>query len=313
MTASRSRPTSRHAKQGGGRKLRGKQRRWRRTPQDQVARILPEVITAMTKLLERRSVAIHADTAEGAWGGGAGTLVQLGGHVLVATAAHVIEGMQPSDTVLLHASARRPFKGLVQAMWAHSEDSDDPIDVGIIELDSMAVERAGWECICLDDIECAGSSIRDELFSLYGYPSGLRRANPRSRQVGVAPAMYASACRPPSKWPRGRLRPPANRRIDVMIDYIKGRSIPRDRFGRASPHPAGFSGGGIWATHIAEKRLWSPSHARLVGLIRGWLEESQLIRGVQVRHWLELVAATYADLAPAIRRKLRYEQDRRRR
>ena len=59
--------------------------------------------------------------------------------------------------------------------------------------------------------------------------------------------------------------------------------------------PRGISGAGIWDLKISRGQVWAPRQAVLIGIETSWYEPKKYLRGVQISHWLRLVASDYPD------------------
>lgn len=264
--------------------------------------VTSQAVDGLFAMFKRRSVGILVAPlrrASDGYFGGTGTLVRVGSHALLATASHVVIGRRAEAITLMHQSTALPREGLVRAIHCHSVDEDDPIDVAVLELDPATLSFSEWGFVDLDDVELTGPYVAGDLLAVHGYPSQFRRPNARTKVLMVDPFMYLAPVVKSKEWPR--INPPANPRIELMMRYLHHQPVPGHRH-RQSPDLRGVSGGGIWAVKNT-RALWAPSMAKLVAIQRSWIDK-RLIVGVQVRHWLELVARVLPDVAPQILRKL---------
>lgn len=63
-----------------------------------------------------------------------------------------------------------------------------------------------------------------------------------------------------------------------------------------------MSGGGFWQrwTSMSTAELWFPCDYQLFAIQSSWNETQGYVRGIQVRHWLDLLKDLYPELRPAI-------------
>jgi len=124
---------------------------------------------------------------------------------------------------------------------------------------------------------------------------------------------YHTVVLPRSQWPseglldeHGRCKQLVNGR-DMLIDFepepevipfrpkSTGTENPPVECKSLDPH--GMSGGGIWLAQVKEgkENIQSPD-PRLIGLQTGWHPSKNLLHGIRVGVWLDLVRNQYPDL-----------------
>lgn len=227
---------------------------------------------------------------------GTAVAVQLGTRFFLATAGHVIENA-------------RGIKALVRDQAAHCVSDfvvrhcDNRFDVGLLEISSSHSHR--FEFLSQDRL-CKTIEDEQEVPAMVvGFPGQFCEPVKQIdlttesflRVVQCNTLTFHTVVLPRSEWPseglpdeHGNYRQLVDGR-DVLIDYAP------EPVECLTLDPCGMSGGGIWLAQIAEgkERLNYPD-PRLIGLQLGWYRERNLLRGIRIGAWLDLVRDRYPDL-----------------
>ena len=256
-----------------------------------------------------------------------GTLVQIGDRLLVATARHTIpRGSQMLEFIGANmicvdsspevAPGKRIWTGQRPAKVVNGKRHQE-FDVGLIELESSALSVLGHEAIPL-----SGISIRTPQFGrtafVYGFPSEFERSQKISESSGflrVGSMTYPNPVLAPEEWPHVPdhdttpeesvdcfMRYCRDDEMKAIVPIGRNRGLDLSGFPERLPAVHGMSGGGFWQrwTPVNDRELWLACDYELFAIQSSWYEPSRYIRGVQIRHWLDLVAESYPDLKPMI-------------
>jgi hypothetical protein len=256
-----------------------------------------------------------------------GTLVQIGERILVATTRHTIrKGTQfleftggntsRFEQTIDHTTGQSSWSG-PEELKVVNHSKHTTLDVGFLELESTALSVLKRKAISLSNI-----SVRlpqyGRIAYVFGYPFEMERRVPVSATSGaiLIPSLtYPNPLLAPEEWPEV---PAADRQpeeqVDCFLRYARdeagklvvpmsGTILPEVLdFSNRLPAVHGMSGGGFWQSWNPSGRdtLWFPSSYELFAIQSTWNEKEQYIRGIQVRHWLDLVAGAYPDLLSEI-------------
>ena len=243
---------------------------------------------------------------------GTAVAVQLGTRFFLATAGHVIENA-------------RNIKALVRDQAAHcvsdfiARHCDNRFDVGLLEISS-----SHSHCFDFLSQHRLYETIEEEQTipaMVVGFPGQFCEPGKQIdlttrsflRVVQCKTLTFQTVVLPRSEWPseglpdeHGDYKQLVDGR-DVLIDYApehEARPLTPKTAGIDNPpieclslDPRGMSGGGIWLDQIAEskEKLEYPD-TRLIGLQVGWHRARNLLTGIRIGTWLDLVRDQYPDL-----------------
>jgi len=232
-----------------------------------------------------------------------GTCVRLGDRLFVATAAHVLQKLEPANLRVI--VQRRNLSTLLVKVIAQGRATSRDADVGYLELEP----DAEVEAVTPDRFDRSDVLPYDMLTVVFGTPfdrlrlsGNVRALAPRVLDAAFtwnAQALsYATNPLPLTDWPKDtaiRYRPETHR----MLRYTEGVELDSgSSVGLIKPH--GMSGGGIWVVplRLAEGSavLWSPMDARLAGIQTGVLESSSALVGCSLSPWIDLMVTKFPDL-----------------
>ena len=153
---------------------------------------------------------------------------------------------------------------------------------------------------------------------LFGFPFDLvEKVKNRAKQeieIGVSSISYPSPMLAFEEWPKVAADVAADvqaprRNIDVFMKYDASQEmrlvgVKTRKIHNRLPSPKGASGGGIWQGtgprkwHVSgpRKTIWHVGKVKLIAIQSAWDKDRKYIRGVQIRHWIELIARDYPDL-----------------
>lgn len=230
--------------------------------------------------------------------------IKIGEHFLLATAGHVIEQIQHSDSLFaISQQGQIPLTRFIRQCR-----SDDGDDVGLLEADPEEAMRIG-PYLGAEAILPKYDKRRPWSVLAVGFPNQTHYTLPKT--LAVLGLCYLTQLVPTRKWPTN-LEVPLEVSRDVIVEYAAevlsqvtspGRELATDRARlRASPNPSGSSGGGMWLPNIRTRKGSGIRHGdvRLIAITVAFLSKSRLLRGIAIGHWLNLVEDNYPDLANCI-------------
>ncbi|HQZ65733.1 MAG TPA: hypothetical protein PLY87_11680 [Planctomycetaceae bacterium] len=284
------------------------------------------VIDGAGEFLRKHSVLFHYEKG-GARQTASGSLVEIGGKLFVATARHTIpNGTQMLEFVganvtYIEASeekvpGKRDWKGRADIKVLKG-GRHERLDVGFIEIDPFALNVLKHESISLSSVSVGAQQYGRTAF-VFGYPFELERIGKLSETERILHAMsltYSNPVLAPEEWPEvpSDDRQPEEH-IDCLMRYSRddqfksivpigrNRNYHSVQLPELLPAVFGMSGGGFWQrwTPIADSQLWLACDYKLFAIQSSWSERGQYIRGIQIRHWLDLVSESYPELKPLI-------------
>lgn len=256
-----------------------------------------------------------------------GTLVQLGDRLFVATAGHTIpRGTQMLEFVGANviqvessqekAEGRRDWQGSSNIKVLNGK-AHSKYDVGFIELATSALEVLRHDPIELSSLSTSADQYGRTAI-VYGFPFDLerkRRLSESGMWLHATSLTYPSPLLAPEEWPdvpSGSRSPEIG--VDCFMRYDRndpfnsivpiGKVRPRDASLLPDSLPAvhGMSGGGFWQrwTRDTDDQLWLACDYKLFAIQSSWCEPCRYIRGIQIRHWLDLIAESYPELREMI-------------
>lgn len=229
-----------------------------------------------------------------------GTLIDVFGHLLVATAAHTIPPNPEGRLWLLPKKPRKPTEGMLGFVKIKRRAD---LDIGLLEIDqTAAVEYFGSITPCnIAQIKVLGPTRPRSLISLIGSPVGFVKKGSREGLPEFVPQVvsYSTIAFTPEEWPTPpKTEPRANQVNDIFFplpehDLVKLETNEPIKITTAK----GFSGGGIWDLDVRGDEVWHPERASLFGIEFAWNETQRYVRGTQIIHWLRLVSTEYPNIA----------------
>lgn len=284
------------------------------------------VLDAIGEFLVRHCIHYHYEN-QGERNTASGTLVQIGNRLLVATARHTI----PRKSQFLEFTGgntsfveERKAAGEARSTWKGSSQvrvlsnrRHDVLDVGFLELEPTVLSVLKREAISLGNVSVRTPQY-GRLTCVFGYPSEMERKvriAPNRGAILIPSLTYPKELLAPEEWP---CVPAADRQpeenIDCFLTYsrdsagqmvlpLSQTAVPEAmRISEKLPAVHGMSGGGFWQSWkpVQQDGVWSATGYELLAIQSTWNESEKYIRGIQIRHWLDLIASHFSDLRPAI-------------
>jgi hypothetical protein len=207
---------------------------------------------------------------------GTGTLFKIANRRFLVTAAHIIDGYQPSGWGFGTSYSHGPIMSIGSAEVFRS--NDDAVDICVAELkDSRAIAdlEAGWRFLTLDNVWLPDLSSDAAL--LCGYPSA--KAQYDGRNLHGRLLLCRSNLLP--KPPNLKDSDPRQKGVDFFIGFenpineITGEDVSRLEI-------QGVSGSSLWAYRRRgwdTKTLWSPEHVLKVVGVQSAYMQNEYLRG----------------------------------
>ena len=171
----------------------------------------------------------------------------------------------------------------------------DPLDISIAELTPETAQRlaARYRFLTLNDFDPFPVQKADEML-VFGYPAALSQPGDGDIELENWPLSYFTQ---PLQIPPE----PRDEDKEILVRYDRSSA---DSEGNATevPHPAGFSGCGIWRLFRPpiDPALARVEDIRLVGIQHRWRPKSHYIVGTSVRHFFDMLWGCYPDLRPVL-------------
>jgi hypothetical protein len=239
-----------------------------------------EAGTLMLDYVSDRSVAMLLRPTPGSLGIGSATCIRIGGHYLLATAAHNIADIREDEGIRLLPYGRNDQVEMSFLHRSHPRQSAFTEDVAWLEIREEEVLAGGLTYFGVEDLQPYQAHDPLRPFFLQGYPAAEveldgERVSPLSlglKTISLAP----------------------RRNEEFAVEYPPQS---KEDIGLELTHPGGISGGGIWLeSRFQDSLIWSPSQSRLVAIATTWEEISARLLAARVEHWLELVLQDFPDL-----------------
>jgi hypothetical protein len=261
--------------------------------------LLAKTNSALSDFALRHSVGLALYSAKKYPNVASATLLMVGSHLFAATAAHCIKETDlPKIRVAykqLGDSAHFTLirKGMLGGL------SDDPLDVGYLEIDRSVTEEVPVEFLTLDNLALEYQP-EGSLAFLFGFPAALvppdeaQRRTFRFRSLGLLTLIATDYGIPDF----------VNREVDIVLVYPERVTVDEQLDLQSIPNPIGISGGSMW---IYDPNLANPlvgvHNARLVGIQKSWFEPKRIAIGNKVINLLRLIARDYPDVKDILNHK----------
>ena len=256
--------------------------------------------SALSNFALRHSVGLGLYSGGGRVENASGTLLKIGFHYLIATAAHCIRDIDLTSIRVAYREKNFSDQFTLTRKGALGGAKGDHFDIGYLEVDKSIVEHTPAEFLTLDHIAFGYNPV-EALAFLFGFPSKLvpkeealeRRF--RLRSLGLLTVVAKGDSIPGV----------VDRDIDVVLIYPEQGVLGEQRQLHSVPHPEGISGGSMW---IYDPNLANPllgvHNARFIGIQKSWLPSRRIAIGNKVIYLLQLIARDYPDLRDIIEQKI---------
>ena len=245
---------------------------------------LVQALKLTTNYIATHSVGIVIRDRAGNTATGSSVCIRVGPHLLLATAAHVIEDVLDSRIQLVPAGELSQVPAPFEARSCGPSRSAPATDVAWFELDPAAARDLRF--LELSELRPSQLLDRERSFAINGYPYESAIITPSTADLEATVGMTKMA--DPQEHPRPL------RSHEIALEYP-----PRDAHGRPMtgvPHPKGVSGGGTWwQPRHDEYAVLSPERLRLVGVNTLWDKASSILFATRIEYWLRLVAQDFPD------------------
>lgn len=246
------------------------------------------------------------------WDGGietaSGVIVTIEGRLFLATAAHTL---RPSANRRLQFVSKQVGVGALRVpiLKQHKLDQD-VIDVGVLELaDSSELRQLRVEPLPLSRVADMRNGDSSSPARILGYPAEWIKTVKTTAGVRTGCLAQSLGSFPvnPAHWPaisQETNNPETDR--DIVLHFDRNSEFfdytPELRLPKMPPDPHGMSGGGIWQprAHLRDGEIWHPERSHLIGIQYDWPTFGRFLRGVQIIHWLRLVADTFPELSDSL-------------
>jgi hypothetical protein len=217
---------------------------------------------------------------------GTGTVIDLRGRPYLVTAQHVAAEMLATDGVtgqrkypegLCHSAGNGELMVRVINPWTAVSGLTD---LAVTRLESDLVRESSIVPLRPDRFAPHSRDLNDDVYFVHGWPGHRSRFTSfEGRGVMAASLPYGGWLAEGTAWPHFD---PA---VHIALTYPATDLI--DERGRAATFvpPGGLSGSLLWKTNRAGAGPgWSPSDARVVGLVTRWDQDGQILIATRIEH-----------------------------
>lgn len=248
-----------------------------------------------TNYVSTRSIALVIRDRAGNATTGTSICIEVGSHLLLATAGHVIADMNDDRLQLIPAGELSVLPVPFAGRSCNPERPAPSTDVAWMEVDRRVARDHRLRFLKLSDLKPYQAFDRDHPFLVHGYPHESAILSPTQADVEstIGLTMIAS----PKDLPR------AVANYEIALEYP-----PRDEQNRpiaTAPAASGFSGGGVWwSPRHDESMIDSPEQLRLVAINTRWDRRTAVLFATKIEYWLHLVRQDLPDTRDEIDRLL---------
>jgi len=224
---------------------------------------------------------------------GSCVLLRVSQRLFALTAAHVLDEnvnetlfiVTPNTSVILEGQKHTTLS-------AYTDHRDDPIDVGVLQLDDpTSRELQEAQTLTLGCCDALASPLPNALYFACGFPhTKNRRANLTTATVQANRFKFFSKSLPPDFYQD------VNRNVGqhFVVGFDK-RHVIQDNRDVTAPHPHGVSGGALWTTI-------GTAH-RVLGILTDWFypeHHVDAIGAIHIRLFLRAISEKCPELQDEI-------------
>jgi hypothetical protein len=214
---------------------------------------------------------------------GSGTLLQVGKHVAVLTAAHAAEDAQKEEYRLAWAGIQQPLCNFVAGVALHPRPE---VDVGLLIVKEEHAETLRPRCVSMDVLAGSPTIGDEDGVGIAGWPAALCDTDEARRRQHLTPLLYDTDVVSISDGTDG-LRPG----LHLHWGEVEGES---DQM----PHPRGISGGPVWWFPRAPRNeFWSAETGRIIGVAVAYTADRRTQRAAAVSDWIDWFQERAAELS----------------
>jgi hypothetical protein len=208
---------------------------------------------------------------------GTGTIIELGGHVLLVTAEHVLSQIAAKGYVGISFSNG---DGKRYAQVLHPFSTNAQLDVACVKIPRPRQPDSDRLACPETLIESSVNLSEKDLLFIYGFPGNSSRFSAflkGIRSKSLTYAAYAGMSEDPWFDPSMHLA--------IKYDpkhFIGGDGLPAD-----FPLPDGLSEATVWKIpRLEEQGTWASQDARIVGVIQRWDSTGRFVIATRIEHVL---------------------------
>lgn len=226
---------------------------------------------------------------------GSGTCIEYDGNFGIATAAHVVLGVEAKDVAVVYKPSATKLNTYITTILLNGGGEGDPLDVAFLQLskEGVAELRQHKSFLPAARFRPGVSILTDDLFVVYGTPRDfIDDELLKHKHLKAHPMAYITVSL--EELPSGLVQ--SN---DLALEYPEqGNICTADGKSAVLPNAKGLSGGGVWVASARKGGIWSPEDAVLVGVEVSWYPRGRWVRGNQIQHVLSLVDSIPKDNLP---------------
>jgi len=226
---------------------------------------------------------VHPIYAEGKKGSpflvGSGVLLHVANNVFLITAAHVIDENRDNDIYTIGQFGTTALEGRFYRNESQRADHrDEPFDIGVLHLNRDSRKALG-EVKALLPSQCALPETQraQRLHLIIGYPhTKNRKLDMSKKKVFPRTFRYYTLTASPKRHESLAL----DAATHILLDFERRHVMPFGGHDQTAPHPAGMSGGAVWASCFTEPTL--------IGILTDWKRRDSFL-AVRISLALEII------------------------
>lgn len=259
---------------------------------------LANLSIAVSEYAVRHSAALIVRDRHHATYLGSATCVRIGDDFLLATAGHNLDDVTHPESIRICP----PLQGIgewlpIAAVHSTSHRGRSSIDLAWLQIDPGVAAANGLSAVGLSDLVPYEIPRPGRYYHVQGLPAAQADVQDSPQLLSISLTSLGYLTFPSDTQP-------ADPRVDLPVDYGAEAVSATLGVDVALANPKGLSGGGIWLVPPSRSGIWLPGVIRLAGVIRDHQKSLNQLTGVQIQHWLTLVATDHPHLTAEIERHL---------
>ncbi|MCI0542024.1 MAG: hypothetical protein L0Z50_43060 [Verrucomicrobiales bacterium] len=228
---------------------------------------------------------------------GTGTLIKIGTHPYLLTAAHVLDEKLNREIYVPLKGRLTELRGryLCSARRRSLERSDDLSDICVIQLptDLAGELESRFQFVPSNLLDPNEAPTERGEYEFTGFPTSRVRANIFGSRIKVKP--YSFGSRSPS-W-KAISKMGYNPNVHLVIYFKRQKNRNEKGLRVTSPKPNGVSGGGVWRVWRRQGLFGDSCTKRLVGIATEYDERNEALIGIRLSVALDAICKMCPDLA----------------
>jgi hypothetical protein len=224
---------------------------------------------------------------------GTGTIIELGGRVLLLTAEHVVSQIEAKayEGIAFSNGDKKAFS-CVRAPFV----KNTAIDVAYVRIPQPQRPDSDREVCPERSIASSARVAEKDLLFIHGFPGNDSKFWTLLKGIQSKPLTFAAYS--------GMSKDPAfNPVMQLALSYEPKHCIGIDGEAADWPMPDGLSGSAVWKIPRLElEGTWAPDGAQLVGIVQKWDPDGQCLIAMRIEHILPFLRSSEDTLETTVGR-----------